>query len=741
MMLPLRNFGQFGVIQDTVAQALPVGAWSDARNVRFTGVEMQKMLEAAQFTPITDFTPKEIQLWADGFSSYVAVVGESEGEDYIYWLDRRSDSDVGTWVEVGGPYASDGQWQSFEWGDTCIFNNGINAPQMWDGTALQFIDLPNWGLISTADDIIEDKAPSKNTRAACTILLPFKGFLVACGITESGTYYPNKVWWSDTIDLATYKEGGPPSWDYESPSTNSAQQEVGLGDGKIRTAAVLNENLIIYTDGSATAMQFVGGRLIMGLVRLFGKGAASLKSVVEYNSRHFVVSRDQIYTHDGTVPKLVAKDRVESEFFSRIGKGGRFGDGDVDWDILEVLKNPDRKEIMVGIDEHYPAVVSAYDCGALGDWADDNAEAWWPMDDPQTLAGPDINFIRGGGTEDAWVFATGAAAGDWTSSYTSVDYVPGVHPDFCDTDGLGFVHHDTLSPMPTYTHLDGINWGARYPVPADAGWGAKGTNPGTPMLSMNWGGVFVGPISTSGVEAYLSKLSLSMTGRTSSDDGVPLLMYVQADITGSETDTITLSAGGGVTIPIGGLIDVSEPYTIAVYVQQAHVDLVSLTSATGYGGTQYTHSGIVQINGSTVYNGVFRQWTGWEGYDDDHSFRWMYNQQGTGSLGLLQNCTATCLGIGLNIDMDTFHDAFLRNFDDYPGTRIVTRKRPSPAVTIPQEASVDYPLNTVLTLRQAGTGTLTLTTTGLTINGTVPSWAQHVEVRFRKVAADTWDVI
>lgn len=143
MMLPLRNFGQFGVIQDTVAQALPVGAWSDARNVRFTGVEMQKMLEAAQFTPITDFTPKEIQLWADGFSSYVAVVGESEGEDYIYWLDRRSDSDVGTWVEVGGPYASDGQWQSFEWGDTCIFNNGINAPQMWDGTALQFIDLPN----------------------------------------------------------------------------------------------------------------------------------------------------------------------------------------------------------------------------------------------------------------------------------------------------------------------------------------------------------------------------------------------------------------------------------------------------------------------------------------------------------------------------------------------------------------------------------------------------------------------
>ena len=65
----------------------------------------------------------------------------------------------------------------------------------------------------------------------------------------------------------------------------------------------------------------------------------------------------------------------------------------------------------------------------------------------------------------------------------------------------------------------------------------------------------------------------------------------------------------------------------------------------------------------------------------------------------------------------------------------------SPAVTIPQESSVNYATGTELNIRQAGTGTLTLTTTGLTINGTVPSWAQHVEVKFRKVGSDTWDVV
>jgi len=62
----------------------------------------------------------------------------------------------------------------------------------------------------------------------------------------------------------------------------------------------------------------------------------------------------------------------------------------------------------------------------------------------------------------------------------------------------------------------------------------------------------------------------------------------------------------------------------------------------------------------------------------------------------------------------------------------------NPAVTIPTGT---YAAGDVLTIRQAGTGTLVLTTTGLTINGTVPTWAQHVETQFRYIATNTWDVI
>lgn len=71
---------------------------------------------------------------------------------------------------------------------------------------------------------------------------------------------------------------------------------------------------------------------------------------------------------------------------------------------------------------------------------------------------------------------------------------------------------------------------------------------------------------------------------------------------------------------------------------------------------------------------------------------------------------------------------------------VVRMTAASHAVTVPQQSSVNYDVGTELRIRFAGTGTGTLTTTGLTINGTVPTLNQHTEVLLRKVGADTWDV-
>lgn len=329
--IPLRGFGAAGVIQDTPSESLPVGTWSDALNVRFNGGHVSKMLESAPIVedtagnPSRTTTGKDCRFtitWTDGFSSYLAAVFRNDdGFDYVYRWDQRTPtpdaSQPARWEQIGGPYVG-GPWQGFQWGDTIIINNGTTAPQIFDRDLIQLVDLPNWGLISTANDIQEGNAPSNDTRTTCRWIGPLRNYLVALNVTESGDRQTNKVWWSDPAAAASIEFA--PSWDYESPATLSGQSEVGIGFGDIVTAAPLNDNLIIYSDGDCTAMTVTGGRFVMGFRRLFNKGAAGIHTVVEYENKHFVIARDQIYTHDGSTPRLVAQDRVEREFYKRIGK-------------------------------------------------------------------------------------------------------------------------------------------------------------------------------------------------------------------------------------------------------------------------------------------------------------------------------------------------------------------------------------------------------------------------------------
>ena len=358
MFVPLPNFGKFGVVSDTLNSALPIGTWTDANNMRFSGIQMEKMLESTQNSALLDADGVVVgymrwaQGWSDGRSTYLAVATN----DRLWFLVRHA-ADAAGYLEdatrPGGVYSAQGEWDSFAWGNTCIFNNGIDPPQIYNADTGYFEDLPNWGLISSADDISAGAEPSIDTNASCRMLRPYKNYLAAIGITESGVYQPNAVWWSDATTLATYRSntidgGGPPSWDYESPATLSGKSEQGAGSGKLVCLAELGEAMVLYTESASFFMQFTRGSLVMGFRRVFGKGAAGLHCVAEFNNRHFVVGKDQVYVHDGSLPSLIAKDRVETEFYTRIGKGGRFGGaGNVNWDRLQVSHNPDRKEITV----------------------------------------------------------------------------------------------------------------------------------------------------------------------------------------------------------------------------------------------------------------------------------------------------------------------------------------------------------------------------------------------------------
>ena len=61
--------------------------------------------------------------------------------------------------------------------------------------------------------------------------------------------------------------------------------------------------------------------------------------------------------------------------------------------------------------------------------------------------------------------------------------------------------------------------------------------------------------------------------------------------------------------------------------------------------------------------------------------------------------------------------------------------------TVPPNASVAFNTGTVITMRQAGAGQVTLAAgAGVTLNGDLKTAAQHASIQIIKVGADVWDV-
>jgi hypothetical protein len=357
MILPHINLGQIGVVGDQNGQALPVNAWTDSYNVRFTNLGIEKIAESTLRIPVSyDFKIFTTKLR----NGVVHIFAASKGGLHMY--------DGTDWYFTPAEVSPDAVWHFTHWGDTVIFNCVEHPPFMFDWDTVDapenvsknsyFVPLPKWGIISTEWDLTTGGDPSFDTEARCERLVAYKSQLVAVGLMmrepidaeidpddvpdQSPVYEKtemkqksNVCWVSDTTSDPTYKvpegesgggadagisgavRGGPPSWDYISPATLSVQQVVGAADGRYIAAEPLNDSIIIYTPTAAHALVFTGGQYVVQTRRLFERGAAGPYCVCEFSNNHFVVDGDQLYIHDGSTATRVGEDMFDVEFFKR----------------------------------------------------------------------------------------------------------------------------------------------------------------------------------------------------------------------------------------------------------------------------------------------------------------------------------------------------------------------------------------------------------------------------------------
>ena len=158
--------------------------------------------------------------------------------------------------------------------DVTYINRPDRVPVYKGPLMANFADLPNW--------------PSNHRANA---LRPFGDFLLALGMTEGTTSFPNRVRFSNLVDANSV----PDSWD-ETDTTKSAgfndlvQMQTPIVDG-----LELGTNFVIYSSSEAILMEFVGGTFVFNFANyLETRGIINQNCVVEVDGKHFVFGNNEI---------------------------------------------------------------------------------------------------------------------------------------------------------------------------------------------------------------------------------------------------------------------------------------------------------------------------------------------------------------------------------------------------------------------------------------------------------------
>ena len=293
--LPLRNLGSTGVLTDINPYNIPITGFTTAVNVRFDESKVQR---APVFRAVKDslgFDPRATfgVIPATGFDS-VLMVSDTYGV-YEYssgTLTNRS----------GSISASSSDPRAFTistLADVTYINRPDRVPTFRSpSSGLNFQDLTNW--------------PSGYR---CQALRPFGDFLLALGMEESSSNFPNRVRFSNLVTANSV----PDSWDPADTTKSAGFNDLVQMQTPIVDGLELGTNFIIYSASEAILMEFVGGSLLFNFRKLFSdEGVINQNCIAEIEGKHFVFGNHDIYIHDGTTRKSICDERVRQFIFSTL---------------------------------------------------------------------------------------------------------------------------------------------------------------------------------------------------------------------------------------------------------------------------------------------------------------------------------------------------------------------------------------------------------------------------------------
>ena len=245
--------------------------WRDGRNVRFTPLGVEAIPGWVSFLTKPASNPVRGMAQQRRTDLSQRLFWGDQGS--IYMWDTVNVSTVGTGY-TGSVNATVTQpatvWSFVVWGDWVLATNGVDKPQIYQGTSFAAMDTLTTMPFTSAEIFV-------------------KRDVYVIAVNTSNGY--NVVEWSDTGDPLTWQP---------TASNNAGNLVLRDIDGPLLAAVPLGDRIGLYTREQLILLNYIGSPYIFGYTpALNGIGAVSKYSVVPVGRRHFGMSRQGFFVTDG----------------------------------------------------------------------------------------------------------------------------------------------------------------------------------------------------------------------------------------------------------------------------------------------------------------------------------------------------------------------------------------------------------------------------------------------------------
>jgi len=355
------NLGTGGVSYDTSKVLLPENVFSDVRNVRFKNQSVGTITGEELYANIVNY-PNYGIFWRrpEGFynvflrDDYIVVVDATAARDTLVGLtwqlavinttlvcatapawscaeftDLVADNVVNTYSEAqlvlsqgesnesgsadtSSPYSLR-QWQSttFNGGYALVINDGVRTPKYVSYTtpisSFAFADIPGWNYLA-------------GYTTSTKVIRPLGYSLVAANLTITQTSTGNVTYAPSTVRISDQAAPGgfPTNWQPGTPTSDTADEFELNTTSPILDMAELRGSMFIYAEDSINMLS-----INTGITRVqpysTSFGILNTDCVVEFEGNHFVVDRNDIYTHNGSGNiTSIATDFVREYLFNNL---------------------------------------------------------------------------------------------------------------------------------------------------------------------------------------------------------------------------------------------------------------------------------------------------------------------------------------------------------------------------------------------------------------------------------------